>query len=245
MPQPMRKSILPATQADILVESRRRCAMCFHLHGDLSVKAGQIAHIDRERSNNAEANLCFLCLEHHDEYDRKHSQSKGWQPAELTEIKSRFQQAITSGEHLVMPKPQPAVGLNTDRQTLAKIEALMTQAGTLEVLQQHNFGGPFATAVLDVVNGFCYQTGAGHEFIDQELEQKRAAFLGACNAFSHDAGHFTFNLSNSHLRRVPAEWHTANREHYDKVVEGLNGKATALFAIYDDLVRSARRRLAL
>src|SRR5262249_17662889 len=70
-------------EAAVLSESRRRCAVCFGLHADLTPKNGQIAHLDKDPSNNARANLMFLCLEHHDEYDSRTSQSKSLTEREL------------------------------------------------------------------------------------------------------------------------------------------------------------------
>ena len=78
-----RKKVSESTQAEVLVQSRRRCCICFGLNRDESIKKGQIAHLDQDRNNNATSNLAFLCLEHHDEYDSQTSQSKGLQRAEI------------------------------------------------------------------------------------------------------------------------------------------------------------------
>lgn len=78
-----RKSIPRETETAVLILSRRRCALCFGLHQDLEVKRGQIAHVDRNAANDALENLAWLCLTHHDEYDCRTSQSKGFTPAEL------------------------------------------------------------------------------------------------------------------------------------------------------------------
>lgn len=67
----------------MLVQSRRRCCVCYGLKRDDSVKKGQIAHLDHDRNNNTLRNLTFLCLEHHDEYDTRTSQSKGLTRAEI------------------------------------------------------------------------------------------------------------------------------------------------------------------
>jgi hypothetical protein len=72
-----RKLLPPETATLILVASRRRCCLCFGLHEDLSVKAGQIAHLNRDPSDSNPDNLAFMCLEHHDWFDSKTSQSKG------------------------------------------------------------------------------------------------------------------------------------------------------------------------
>ena len=82
-----RRAIPPETQARILAESRRRCAICFGLNRDLSRKKGQIAHLDRDSSNNAADNLVFLCMDHHDEYDSTTRQSKGLTKTEIEQYR--------------------------------------------------------------------------------------------------------------------------------------------------------------
>lgn len=72
-----RKKISPEVIADITSASRRRCCICFALKRDDTEKKGQIAHLDRDASNNSPDNLAFLCLDHHDQYDSTPSQAKG------------------------------------------------------------------------------------------------------------------------------------------------------------------------
>lgn len=74
---------------EILVLSRRRCAICFGLNNDKNIKRGQIAHLDRNRKNNRLDNLAFLCFDHHDEYDTITSQSKSLQ---INEVKTYRQE---------------------------------------------------------------------------------------------------------------------------------------------------------
>lgn len=52
-----RKSIPDATQANVLLKSRRRCCLCFWLKGEDEVKKGQLAHLDGDNENAAEDNL--------------------------------------------------------------------------------------------------------------------------------------------------------------------------------------------
>lgn len=106
-----RAAISPEVQARILAESRRRCAICFGLNGDLERKKGQIAHLDQDSGNNAHANLAFLCFDHHDEYDSTTRQSKGLTRLEviqyrddlLAELKRRW----SVGEFFAPPPPSP------------------------------------------------------------------------------------------------------------------------------------------
>ena len=67
----------------VLRSSRRRCCVCFGLRRDESVKKGQIAHLDHNPANNDPDNLAWMCLDHHDEYDSKTSQTKSLQTSEV------------------------------------------------------------------------------------------------------------------------------------------------------------------
>jgi hypothetical protein len=72
-----RRPVPENIQTRILLQSRRRCCICYGLNQDHTIKPGQIAHLDQDNSNFDEDNLAFLCLPHHDEYDSKTSQRKG------------------------------------------------------------------------------------------------------------------------------------------------------------------------
>jgi len=67
----------------VLTKSRRRCCLCFWLDGIDDPVKGQIAHVNKDRSDSKEENLAFLCLRHHDEYDSIPSQSKGLREKEV------------------------------------------------------------------------------------------------------------------------------------------------------------------
>ena len=79
----------PAERA-VLIKSRRRCCLCFWLDAIDKNQKGQIAHLDHEKTNMNEDNLCWLCLEHHDEYDSTTSQSKGLQKGEVKHYRNEL-----------------------------------------------------------------------------------------------------------------------------------------------------------
>jgi hypothetical protein len=87
-----RKKVPDATQAEVLVQSRRRCCLCFGLNRDDKEKKGQIAHLDGNRNNNKFKNLVFLCFDHHDEYDSKTRQSKGLMKIEVERYRDELAQ---------------------------------------------------------------------------------------------------------------------------------------------------------
>ncbi len=85
-----RKAIPEAVVADLLIGARRRCCLCVYLGNDRSRKRIQIAHIDRNSANDDPQNLVPLCLDHHDEYDSRTSQSKGLTQSELRHYKEMW-----------------------------------------------------------------------------------------------------------------------------------------------------------
>jgi len=80
----------------VLLRCRRRCAICFGLSRDTTIKRGQIAHLDQDSSNSTLDNLVFLCLECHDQYDGRTSQSKGLTASETKRFREELHEAIAT-----------------------------------------------------------------------------------------------------------------------------------------------------
>jgi len=81
--------------------------MCFVLKGDPSEKRGQLAHLDRDRSNDQRDNLAYLCLDHHNDYDTVPSQTKGYAPQEVKQYRAMLIDAITNeGVDRVVSRPK-------------------------------------------------------------------------------------------------------------------------------------------
>jgi hypothetical protein len=91
-----RKKLKRTVEDELLVSSRRRCCICFGLARDFRVKSGQVAHLDRDSSNDDPDNLAFLCLEHHDQYDTRRSQSKGLTVGEVKTFRDELHREITN-----------------------------------------------------------------------------------------------------------------------------------------------------
>lgn len=102
-----RKKTHPDVEAAVLARSARRCALCFHVRGDLSEKHGQIAHLDQDRSNAAEDNLAWLCLEHHSLYDSTTKQHKNYTILEVKASRTRLYDLVAKGDHLAASHHTP------------------------------------------------------------------------------------------------------------------------------------------
>jgi hypothetical protein len=68
--------------------------MCFGLNGVLDVKDGQIAHLDRDRSNSTIDNLAFLCQVCHTIYDKQSNRVLSYTPGELKHYRDSLYAAL-------------------------------------------------------------------------------------------------------------------------------------------------------
>lgn len=89
-----RKKIPDAILTELFTLSARRCALCFCLEADFKEKSGQVAHLDQDNSNDSLNNLVWLCLEHHDKYDSKTSQTKNYTKNELISYRARLYEEV-------------------------------------------------------------------------------------------------------------------------------------------------------
>jgi hypothetical protein len=104
----------------VLLLSRRRCCVCFGLNGNADVKAGQIAHLDHDHSNNELDNLAFLCFEHHDQYDSGTSQSKSLRKSEIRHFRKELHDNVGTALASAQEKFLRLFGPNADGNDLAE-----------------------------------------------------------------------------------------------------------------------------
>lgn len=109
---PNRVKTPTATETNVLVKSRRRCCICYGLERDDEFKkAGQIAHLDRDPSKADEDNLAFMCLEHHDAYDSRTSQSKGFTIEEVKRYRAELHEYMHANFDITVTFSTPAAVL--------------------------------------------------------------------------------------------------------------------------------------
>ena len=92
-------------ETQVLTASQRKCCLCYYIKDIQKHRKGQIAHLDRDRSNSTFGNLVWLCLDHHDEYDSRTSQSKGLTPDEVRTYRDRLYQELGAAPPPAVPPP--------------------------------------------------------------------------------------------------------------------------------------------
>jgi hypothetical protein len=245
--KPSRKRTLPDVETAVLANSARRCTLCFHLNGDLTEKLGQIAHLDRNRTNSEESNLAWMCLDHHSLYDSKTKQHKNYTIREVRAARSRLYDLVAEGKHLTPDAAQPYLQAEADKKVLRDFMETVPSNGSVRFLRTNNFAGfSFDRKDLEEINVFFYdRNGPDHEFLDPELEAARQKFRERCREFLLALAEDTFPARGPHSYAVPDEWEITDPQRFRHAVAGIHGAADAVCSTYDDLIRMARRKLAV
>jgi hypothetical protein len=232
-------------ETGVLAKSARRCALCFHLHGDLKEQLGQIAHLDGDRNNVAQNNLAFMCLPHHSLFDSQTSQHKNYTIAEVKDARARLYTLVASGSHLTPAAAQPFLQAEADKKTLRDLLEIVPSNGPIRFLRSNNFGGfSFEWRRVDDIERFLYdRNGPDHEFLDSGIEAARKTFRKACRALLVALVTHTFPTHTSGYQAVPDEWELDQPDRFREAVDEIHTAASAVCNTYDELVRLARRKL--
>lgn len=182
-----RKAIPVQTKLNILRKSKRRCAYCFGLQGDLEEKYGQIAHIDRNNENNSENNLAFLCLKHHNEYDTVFKQTINLFPQELINYKTQLENYIaqnTLSLNTPVTNPNGTIFNPHDYEMFLEIKEFFMNSNILNKLLNFSFGSAFHFNYFDVEEGIgitdiimILEYNVDYYFRDEILEKYRILFF--------------------------------------------------------------------
>ena len=220
-----RTNIPASRQAQLLTKSRRICALCFGLKQDSSAKIqGQIAHIDRDNSNNAFENLAWLCLECHDRYDTTGtSQSKSLQKRELrayqdmvfdyNEEASEFSEPVSSGTN--------ALKRNHDREKFRDFEGWLDEQTYMNITYQLGFEFIDQKYSKILFLSDAIELRPSFRFLDSELQDAFEAFLKVTDELGHFiAGNFYSphpqQPDRERQKLLPNRWTDESHQDYNK-----------------------------
>lgn len=169
-----RKSISMDIVVAVLTSSKRRCALCFGLSGDLKEKKGQIAHLDQNSSNNSEENLVFLCLDHHDQFDSSTSQSKGLTKEEVRTYRKHLYLAIETGldsESTSGELKEKEIIIH-DRENFDRANSILSEGYLITFLDILQSNDSYTKRRVEPVHDFCfYFKETGNYYLLPELEE--------------------------------------------------------------------------
>lgn len=237
-----RRATPRTTELSVLDQSRRRCALCFHIDGSLTEKHGQIAHLDRNPANYTQDNLAFLCLTHHSLYDSRTSQHKNYTMSEIKKAREDLYRAIQQDHHLSVSAIRQE-GRQVDRAALKEIVQRLSK--TINRMRKWSFNGTsFPIAWFDPLSEYVAgRSSSEFEFIDDELESYRKALLDRFNRLERLIATNARPAPQAGWYCIPTEWIYSKPSHYAKMAGRLDAANRQACENYDKLVRTARRKL--
>lgn len=241
-----RKRTHTDVETAVLAKSARRCALCYHLEGDLTEKIGQIVHLDGDRTNSVEDNLAWMCLPHHSVFDSKTSQHKNFTISEVKAARRKLYELVAEGKHLNPAAALPYLQAKADEKILRDLMKVVPSNGSIRFLRTNNFAFSYESKRLEDIDRFvCDRDGPDYEFLDPGLERAREKFRESCRALMDALAVHTFDTSREGRYAVPGEWEYEDPQRFHDAVSEIHKAADAVCRTYDKLIRAARKKLAV
>ncbi len=142
---------------------------------------------------------------------------------------------------------EPYLQAEADKKILRDLLEVVPSGGTISFLRTNNFGVSFSWKRLNDIERFLRERdGPDYEFLDPELETVRNTLQKNCRGLLNA---LAINTHPTHIQTdrnaVPGNWKIEAPERFGRIVEEINTAADAVCNAYDELVRLARKKLAL
>ncbi|HEJ9692727.1 hypothetical protein PFP02_003480 [Proteus mirabilis] len=131
-----------------------------------------------------------------------------------------------------------------DENLFKELMELLKSNGVIRFLEQNNMAGfAFQDSKLDPIREFYYEWGVPEkEFIELSLEVIKKSLHDKIEQYLEIIATQTWSLnSNLNFRSVPSEWEFEQPDRFKKVVGQLHELAGEIVAIYENLIRSAKK----
>lgn len=232
---------------DILVQSGRCCCLCHKFCGHKI----ELHHIVAEADGGTDEldNCIALCFDCHAEvraYDPKHPKGRRFTPSELRRHRDQWISKVAGSTG--SPGRDPMY-LEPDRRLFREfISRLDPDCRIVSVLGHPNIGyGAIRFDIFHEIDDvLAWAERPDTEFLDSDLEQLRSTFVSLMKAYVTYLGTNTFRLQHDlNLTQVPDEWETDQPERYQRIQTQLSDYQEEFTERYSDLIRTARRKLAI
>jgi len=237
-------SFSPKVKEDALVASGRHCCICHRFCG-IKIEVHHIRPKSKKGLNtlsNAIA-LCFDCHADMVSYDKDHPKGTKYTEAELKRHRDNWHVRIKGDTGLATRQEI----VETDKQVYLQLTKVLPWKGSISFIRENNFAGhSFELKRLNRLHEFYWQCeNAAFEFVEPVLEGLRLDLLKHIIAFQRTIGFETFPTHTPGFSSVPQEWELEQPERFRKVVKKLHTEADQICKTYDNLVRTATRKLGV
>lgn len=237
----------PEVAQDVLVRCGRCCCLCHKFCGHKIELHHIVAEADGGPSDfeNCIA-LCFDCHAEVRAYDPKHPKGRQFTPSELKRHRDEWFNRVAQSAGVALSRHEY---IEPDRKTFTELlEHLASDGALVQTLRDTSIGElPFRSEIFGQAGSFfSWAERADKGFLDADLEQRRHRLFAIMEPYITYLSMNTFPVDyQPELNRVPKEWHYQQTQRYVEVTNTLARYAQEFGPAYDDLIRTARKKLAL
>ena len=161
-------------------------------------------------------------------------------------MRARLYALVAEGRHLTPAAAQPYLQAEADKKIFSDLLQVVPSNGSIKFLRTYDFGSSFGERRLEDIEAFLYdRSGPDHEFLDFELEAVRRKFRETCRTLLYAVATQTSPANNPNRQAIPRELEIEDPKGFHRAVNEIHMAADALCSTYDELVRLARRKLAV
>jgi len=226
-----------------LVACGRHCALC-HKYCGLKMELHHIKH-QSEGGEDTFENCIPLCLDCHADmrsYDHQHPKGRKFSNAELIAHRDNWYAKISAAGG-VLASPQH---VELDKAVFRRIGRLLPFQGIISQLKNRYIGMPYVGSQFDSLEKFQLEfSDPTFEFLDADLEGALASLRSSLSDYMNYAlSHVFMDSAEGELRFHPEMKYT-DPERYYEIVYAAAEKEGAFLNSYNELVKLARRKLAI
>jgi HNH endonuclease len=225
----------------VLVSCARHCCICHRFVG-LKIELHHIVQIAEggEDSINNCIPLCFECHADMRSYDHRHPKGTKYTRSELILHRENWYKKISNPNLSSYNEKTNSFDKLLFEKLIDKIEI-----DTIKFIDGHDFGTMFEKKYIDKMHDYIsINETAFDEFIDPELETLRVALKKSCWVFIEFLSTNTWRVQeHTGFRSVPAEWEDQQPNRLIVVSAELNRLSQLVVLAFNELVRTARRKL--
>lgn len=234
----------PNVKEDVLLACGRCCCLCHKFCGTKI----EVHHIieESEGGDNTARNaipLCFDCHADMRSYDHKHPKGNKYSIPELRRHRDSWYEKV--GGNIGLASREAVI--ETDKQIYQHLLKILPWDRSISFIRTNNFAGfSFDLDRLEDLYEFEYHCrNPAFEFVDPDMEKLRANLLESVANFTRTIVTETFPTSSVNRNAVPEEWAIEQPQRFNDVVTNLHRTAAEIVETYNNLVKTATRKLGV
>jgi len=229
---------------EALLSCGRHCCIChkfcgtkIELHHILPIAGGGLDTLENCIP------LCFDCHADQSSYDFKHPKGSKYTINELKRHKESWFNKILETQ----PFSSRPEHLKLDQEIFCELTTILPYEGTISFLKEFNFAGfAFEWRRIEPFIVFLHRNeDPAFEFIDADLEGLKGSMAQAAKSLIGLLNTETFATTQPGYQTVPPEMEMTDPEGFKAIIEGIHVSADTVCSLYGDLIRLARRKLAI